>query len=339
MLGKQWAAKPRSGTLAVLVVVVLVGVATAMLAAGGASAHVKRESCAKAAPETLALTVGAVAAQIYSGEVASSETIKDRLQVESYAPLLQALAKDDKAAVRTAVTSLVYSHTHIVRLRITRRSKLLADVGGPYILAPLSGALRLHGRTIGRYVLSVQDDVGYVKIEHRFIGDPLVLRTGAQNVPIEGLLEPGPAVVPEHGPVHYEHAVLQAYSFKANRFPSGPLRISILVPLPGGLSRESCTTIKNNELRVVSRRVAGQLSLGPVNFQVYVDLVRTLTNGRFYIRSVSSGSRQLAGTTDPGPSRLPSSGSVRSGGVSYEVSSFLAPSSVGTVRIYELFPE
>jgi len=230
----------------------------------------------------------------------------------------------------------VYSHTHIVRLRVTRRGKLLADVGGPYILAPLSGSLRLHGRTIGHYVLSVQDDVGYVKIEHRFIGDPLVLRTSAQNVPIEGLMEPGPAVVPDHGAVHYEHAIFQAYSFKASSFPGGSLRISILVPLPGGLSRESCTLIKNNELRTVTRRVAGQLALGPVNFQVYVDLVKTLTNGRFYIRA---GSRQLAGTTGQAPRRLPDSGSVREGGVSYEVSSFLAPSSVGPVRVYELFPE
>jgi hypothetical protein len=346
----------RSRARALLLVVLLVAVAARAASGGGApaQAHVVaraqavahphavavaqavKDECGTAGPETLAETVGAVAAQIYSGEVASSETFKDRLQVETYAPLLEAVARNDKGAVRAAVTSLVYSHTHIVRLRVSRGSTLLADVGGPYILAPLSGELRLHGRVVGHYVLSVQDDVGYVKIEHRFIGDPLVLRAGPQNLPVEGLMEPGPGTVPEHGPVHYEGAIFQAYSFKANTFPSGPLRISILVPLPGGLAEESCTTIRNTELRDVTRRVAGQLSLGPDNFQVYTDLVRTLTDGLFYVRV---GARQLAGTTTPGPSRLPVSGSVRYHGVSYEVSSFTAPSSVGTVRIYELLPE
>src|ERR1700733_4538693 len=71
-------------------------------------------ACGKAAPETLAQTVGWVARRIYIGEVHSSETIKDRLQVETYLPLLHAMANGDRAAIKTAVTSLVYAHTHIV---------------------------------------------------------------------------------------------------------------------------------------------------------------------------------------------------------------------------------
>lgn len=332
----SWAVKPRSGVvlaaLAGLVVVVLL----LLLAARGAGAQASNGPCGRAAPEVLAQTIGAVAKQIYYGEVASSETFKDRAQVEGYAPLLQALARSDKAAVKTAVTSLVYSHTHIVRLRVSKGSTLLADVGGPYILAPLSGTLRLHGHKLGSYVLSVQDDVGYVKIETRFIGAPLVLRTGSQNVPVEGLVAPGPTSIPEHGPVTYRHVAYQAYSFKASAFPSGPLRISVLVPLPAGLSRESCAVVRDSELAVVARRVSGQLSLSPGNFSTYIDLVRTLTGGYFYIRT---GSRQLAGSTRPGPARLPISGSVRYRGISYHVFSFRAPTSVGTVRIYELFAE
>jgi hypothetical protein len=313
-----------------------VAVLVAVLVAGGTTAQASSAGCGRAAPEVLARTVGAVAAQIYAGEVASSETIKDRRQVENYAPLLRALAKDDKAAVKRAVTSLVYSHTHIVRLRVIRGSTVMADVGGPYILAPLTGTLRLHGRTVGRYVLSVQDDVGYVKIETRFIGAPLVLRMGSKNVPVEGLLAPGPASIPEHGPVTYRHVAYQAYSFDASAFPNGPLRISVLVSLPAALSRESCAVIRDSELAVVARRVAGQFSLTPANFQTYVNLVRTDTGGFLYVRA---GSRQLAGSTRPGPARLPISGSVRYRGVSYDVHSFRAPSSVGTVRIYELLAE
>jgi hypothetical protein len=335
----------RRRSTVLVAIALLAGVA--LPSAGAASTKAREAACGAAAPETLAQTIGSVAAHIYAGEVASSETIKDRHQVETYAPLLQAMADDDKAAAETAVTSLVYSHTHIVRLRVIRGSKVLSDVGGPYILAPLSGTLRLHGRIVGRYVMSVQDDVGYVKIETRFVGAPLVLRagatsgkakdgTGSKNVPVEGLVTPGPASIPEHGPVTYKHVIYQAYSFNASAFPQSPLRISVLVPLPAGLSRESCAVIRDSELEVVARRIAGQFSLTPGNLQTYLDLVRTDTGGLLYARA---GSRQLAGATQPGPARLPPSGSVRYRGVSYRVSSFQAPTSVGTVRIYQLLAE
>ena len=317
--------------------VALAGAALALPGAGGDAATAATTRCGSAAPETLAQSVGWVAKQIYYGEVSSSRTAADRHQVESYAPLLRALARDRQAATKAAVTKLVYSHTHIVRLRVIRGSNLMADVGGPYVLAPLGGTLRLHGRVVGRYLLSVQDDLGYVKIETHFIGAPLVLRTGVKAVPVEGLLAPGPAVIPEHGPVIYRRVRYQAYSFNASAFPSGPLRISVLVPLPAALAQASCTVIRNSELAIVARRVFGRLALSHVSFSTGVELVRTLTRGLFYVRT---GSRQLAGsTTWPGPVRLPLSGSVRYRGVSYEVFSFEAHSGAGTARIYELFAE
>lgn len=210
----------RARRRAFVVATVLAGAAVALPVARGARAQVGHDRssgaqreyarssaasvppkarCGRAAPETLAQTVGWVAKQIYYGEVSSSETFKDRRQVESYAPLLRAVAGDEKAAAGAAVTSLVYSHTHIVRLRVSRSSKLLADVGGPYVLAPLSGTLRLHGRVVGHYLLSVQDDVGYVKIETHFIGAPLVLRIGAKSVPLEGLSRPDQPRSPHTG--------------------------------------------------------------------------------------------------------------------------------------------
>ena len=184
--------------------------------------------------------------------------------------------------------------------------------------------------------MSVQDDVGYVKIETHFIGAPVVLRTGPENVPIEGLVTPGPVKIPEHGPVTYKHVIYHAYSFEANRFPSGPLHISVLVPLPAGLAKEPCPAIKSAELAVVARRISGRLSLSPANFQTYVDLVHTDTNGLLYVRA---GSHQLAGSTSSGPAKLPLHGTVSYHGRTYEVFSFSAPSSVGKVRIYALFAQ
>jgi hypothetical protein len=52
-----------------------------------------------------------------------------------------------------------------------------------------------------------------------------------------------------------------------------------------------------------------------------------------YIRA---GSHQFAGSSRPGPSKLPSQGTVTYRGLSYAVASFTAPSESGHVRIYQL---
>ena len=104
--------------------------------------------CGHAAAGVLGRAAGVVATRIYAGERVGSETRSDQHQVESYGPLLAALAAGKGPAIESAVTALVYSHTHIVRLRVTKGSTVLADVGGPYILAPVYGTLRKSGRAI-----------------------------------------------------------------------------------------------------------------------------------------------------------------------------------------------
>ncbi len=305
------------------------------LTACGASAQSTRASaaCAGAAPGVLARAAGQVATRIYAGEVAGTETRSDRRQIETNGALLRALAAGRREALTRAVTTLVFSHTHIVRLRIARGSTVLADVGGPFILAPVSGRLRLGGRTIGRYVFSVQDDLGYIKLESRFVGAPMVIRAGSRQIPVEGQLPSAPRSIPSRGPVQVAGVRYEAFSFAGAAFPSGPLRISLLVPVPPGLAGKSCASIRSDELGRVARRISRRFSLSPANLPVYVKLAASLTGGLLYVRS---GSRQLAGSTRPGPPRLPDSGSVSYRGASYTVYSFLAPSTVGRVRVYQL---
>jgi hypothetical protein len=286
-----------------------------------------------AGAEVLASTAGSVAERIYAAEVHSSATDSDKHQIESYGPLLSAVASGDHAAIHTAVHSLVYSHTHIVRLRVSRGSELLADEGGPYILAPISGTLRAHGKTIGHFVFSVQDDLGYVKLVTRLIGAPLILRTDSGQVPVEGLLSPGPASIPDRGPVEYRGAGYQAYSFKADAYPSGRLRVSLLLPITRSLATKSCDQIKAAELGLVAQRISRRFTLSPSAFVPYVRLTHALTHALVYVRA---GSRTLAGSTRTAPAKLPSSGALRWHGVDYEVSSFSAPTSAGQARVYVL---
>jgi hypothetical protein len=277
--------------------------------------------------------VGQVATRIYANELSSSEVFRDKRQVETFSPLLSAVASGNRTAVREAVESLVFSHTHLVRLRVTRGGEVLADVGGPEILAPLSGSLRSGGATVGHYVLSVQDDLGYVKLVTRFTGVSLVLRAGSRILPVEGAVTPGPASIPAHGPVSYRNRTYEAFSFDAKAFPSGPLRISLLVPVPGALSQSTCSQIKVAELGDVARRITRRFVLSPANFPSYISATAPLTGGLIYIRS---GSRQLAGSTHPGPSRLPERGTASYRGSTYGVFSFTAGTEVGQVRIYQL---
>ena len=287
--------------------------ASAPAASTAAASIPAASACGAGGAEVLANTVGAVAERIYAAEVASAETSADTRQIESDRPLLSAVESGDRAAIAKAVHTLVYSHTHIVRLRISRGSQLLADEGGPYILAPVSGSLRAHGKAIAQFVFSVQDDLGYVKLVSRFVGVPLVLRTASGQVPIEGQLSPGPATIPDHGPVSYHGVGYEAYSFKASAYPSGRLRISLLAPAPRSLSSRSCTAIKTAELGVVAQRISRRFSLSAPAFAPFVRLVHSLTHTLVYVRQ---GSRTVAGSTGhaprscPAPARFASTGST-----------------------------
>ena len=306
---------------------------TSAASTSAATAPAASAPCGAHAPEVLADAVGRVASGIYAGEISGAETRNDQHQVESFAPLLAALGEGNRASITAAVTSLVYSHTHVVRLRVTRGSTVLADVGGPYILAPVGGPLRLHGRTVGHYVLSVQDDLGYVKLVSRFLGVPLVMRVGSRELPVEGLFSPAPARIPAHGPISFRGSTYEAFAVPARSFPGGPLSVSLLVPLPPSLGTLSCAEIRGRELARAAERISRRFKLTPATLSVYAKLVRTLTGGLLYVRS---GSRQLAGSTSPGPARLPSSGSVSYRGQAYRVDSFTVPSSLGRLRVYQL---
>jgi hypothetical protein len=297
------------------------------------SSSIAGPACGAAAPKALAEATGHAAMQIYAGERSSPAVSARKNQVERYGPLLSALASGDRVGVRAAVHSLVYSGTHIVRLRVLQGTRVLADIGGPYVLAPVAGDLRLHGRVVGQYLLAIQDDLGYVKLETRYIGVPLVLHRGSHRVPLEGTLAPGPRTIPDHGPVSYRGASYESFSFTAQAYPRGALRISLLVPLPHSLSGLSCASIKISELGRIVHRLWDRFSLAGAPPYAYVHSSQALTGGMSYVRL---DARQLAGSTQPGPSHLPDQGAVSYRGVTYGVFSFVGRTAAGTVRVYLL---
>jgi len=290
------------------------------------------QACGPASAQAAAAAAAMVARRIYDQEVSSAGVSADRLQVERYGPLLRALVDGRRAAVAEAVHSLVYSHTHIVRLRVSSGGALLADIGGPYILAPVSGRLRVGGRTVGGYVFSVQDDSGYVKQESRLVGLPLILRRGPRRVPLEGTLPASSAGIAASGPVSYAGRRYEAVSFAAEAFPTGSLQITILDPLarPSALG---CNAIELDELARIGKRVWQRFTSVGASAGSYVKSLHDLTGALAYVRA---GRRQLAGSTTPGPALLPDSAAVSFRGLSYQVRSFPARLRGGRVRVYQL---
>jgi hypothetical protein len=184
--------------------------------------------CGASDEETTVNTLSRIARLIYEGE-AGRRTLTQIDRVQLNAPLLRAVAKRDKTATRMAVEALL--HEHIVRLRVSSSDgALLSDVGGPYVLAPVTAPLRLHGRTIGSFVLSIQDDEGYKRLANRLAGLDVLMYMGPRLVKSTIGAAPGP--IPSSGPVSIRGKSYRAYTFTAKAFPSGPLRITVLIPLP-----------------------------------------------------------------------------------------------------------
>jgi hypothetical protein len=183
--------------------------------------------CGRSDDDTIVNTVSRMAALIYTGESGRQALVQvHRVQVNK--ALLSAVAEHDPLATEEAVKALL--NEHIVRLRVSSGGQLLSDVGGPDVLAPVSAPLRLHGRQIGRFVLSIQDDLGYLLLAQRLVGLKVVMYRGDELV--MSSLRPAPATLPASGSVSYEAQRYRVFTLDAHAFPSGPLRISALVPIP-----------------------------------------------------------------------------------------------------------
>jgi hypothetical protein len=188
--------------------------------------------CGSTAQDTLVDTLSRVASLIYAGEGGPHALIQVH-RAQQNGALLAAVAARDPAATRKAVVGLVFDHTHIVRMRVSAGGHLLSDVGGPYVLAPVDGALRLHGKRIGSLTLSIQDDEGYLRLAKRLVGlDVLMYMNSAHPTLVKNSLGPNPGTVPTSGLYTYRGRTFRVFTLNARSFPSGPLRISVLIPIP-----------------------------------------------------------------------------------------------------------
>jgi hypothetical protein len=293
-------------------------------------------ACGAQTDQTWAASLALSANAIYQGEEASTEVSNDRRQVTASLALASAVAAGERAQARSAVISLVFTpHLHIVRLRAIRNGQVLADVGAPLAIAPVTGTLTLYGHRVGRYVMSVQDDVGYIKLVRRFIGVGVELSSGTRR--LIGDPSPGPSPLPASGTVRYQGTVDQVVSFAARGMPDVPIRVTLLVapaPAPASLQALPCEQVELRGAAHVAQRVAPRFHLSSVDYSGYAEVLHQLTGDLVFIRR---GGQQLAGSMANGPAP-PAQDTLRFQGRRYDALHFTAPASPAPVTVLLLQP-
>jgi hypothetical protein len=139
---------------------------------------VKRAHKAAARPRSAIDRLAIVARQRYFEEVTGAAVHKQLRRVAADPVLLRTLRTGNLAGLRAEVRLQdATPHAHISRLRVVRGSRVLANAGLVFAVAPAQQ--RLHdarGRYIGTLQLSIQDVIGYVKYLHRNVHVDVVVR-------------------------------------------------------------------------------------------------------------------------------------------------------------------
>jgi hypothetical protein len=314
--------------------VIVVGVLLAVVAVACAGSPASADPVAPCGASTLATLTAVdtkIANNIDGGELAGSETQVDLRHVTGAADLLSAVAAGNRAATQKAVSRIVYHHFwHIVRLRALDTSgRVLADVGGPYVIAPVRGVLSVGGRVIGSFVMSVQDDMGFAKLERHAIGDPIgIYVNGKLAVELGGYFPVHQPLGPQLSLAGISYAALP---LTYNAFPAGELSAVIAVPLPSAaLTAESCPAIVVGEIGRVAERIAARFNPLVASYAGFVETCHADTGALVVVRI---GLRTIGGSNGPGPPVLPQSGTVSYLSKNWSVFSF-APTP--PARIYLL---
>jgi hypothetical protein len=326
-----------AATIALVVAAALTGspasAGTSTTTSTSTSTSTSNSPCGRATQATLAAVDAKVATQIYDNEISGREVRTDIANVTDAADLRVAVAADNAKATRAAVLRLIFHPAwHIVRLQVFNRSgTLLADIGGAYTIAPVPGVLKSGSRTIGSFLMSVQDDTGETKLETRFVGDPVAIYV--LGLRVAQRYANFPRGVPTGSFLDLSGKRYALVSQIFNAFPSGPLVETLAIPAPTpALEGLPCSLVRTYEFGRVAQRLAALATDLPDQYPGYATTVAMYTGVDVFVHS---GSRLLGTSGGSGPAKPPSSGTVKYAHASWLVYSFQPEPSV---RVYLLIP-
>ncbi|HEY7965480.1 MAG TPA: hypothetical protein VID68_00475 [Solirubrobacteraceae bacterium] len=310
--------------------------AVALAATAPASPAAVAAPCGAETVPTLTALDGRIATNIYGGELGGSETQIDLHHVTAATDLLAAVSSSDIGATLTAVKRIVYHpFWHIVRLRVLDATgALLADFGGPYVIAPVDGTLVAGGRTIGTFVMSVQDDVGFTKLEMHAVGDPIGIYVAGRLVASLGASFPKVQPIAPRLRLAGRRYALASETY--NAFPTGTLTAVLAIPLPPAAAMaKPCAAVALAETQRVVLRIAARFHPLAARYTNFVETAHADTGVLVIVRI---GLRVIAGSGGPGPLVIPTAGTVSYAGRTWSVFSF-APTPPARVYVLVAQPQ
>jgi hypothetical protein len=170
-----------------------------------------------------AATLGEVGERIYEESSHGADVGEALARVRASTALASAISAGDAAATRTALVGLLANQ--IVRIEILAHGKLLASAGSGAAIAPVRGAIPGTGAS---FVLSTQSAQSYLAVTRQVTGAEVLLYGASGR--LAGTFAGAQAhTAPRDGAVTYAGGHYQAHSIAGAAYPSGRLRIVLLV--------------------------------------------------------------------------------------------------------------
>jgi hypothetical protein len=185
---------------------------------------------ARAAARATAIT--AIARRQYAVEVHGGAAFGALHRVGRDPVLLQTLRSGNLSATRAYVQRKfpsVWYHWHVSRMRILQGSRVVVQTGVPFVVAPVQMTLRdPGGRALGTLQVSIQDEIGFVRLMHRHYPVDVVVRGQGPGNVRSSLPAAAQVSLPSAGSVTIAGQRYQVSSFHQKAWGNEPVTISIL---------------------------------------------------------------------------------------------------------------
>jgi hypothetical protein len=172
---------------------------------------------------------------VYDGQVRGAHSLTVLHRVGSDPILLSDLQAGRLAAARAYVARQfpkVWYHWHVSRLRITQGNQLVSELGVPFVLPPSQMPLRgPSGRAVGTLQVSMQDEIGFVRLMHRrYAPVQVVIRSQGASHLRTSMHAAAFVKLPASGSVKLGGRHYLVRSFREPSWDGGPVTIWILTP-------------------------------------------------------------------------------------------------------------
>ena len=111
------------------------------------------------------------AKEVYANQVSGPHSIQTLHRLGSDATLLSLLSQGNLSAARSYIKTeywKVWYHWHVSRMKITRGSRVISEQGVVFAMPASHMTLRgTGGRNLGTLYVSMQDEIGMVRLFHR----------------------------------------------------------------------------------------------------------------------------------------------------------------------------